>query len=333
MIVLLAASAAAPAVAQHQSHQTQDTSPQATQPRSDPHAGHDMSATIEDQDSADPHSAHNSPQEQRESADPHAGQDMGAMQQPAVPEAEAPPPAAFSGPAHAADLLFDPQEMTEAREQLRVEQGAAKTFLFLADRFEGRTGDGAENYLWDAQGWYGGDINKVWLKSEGEGAFDDDLESAELQILYSRALTPFFDLQAGIRHDFSPDPERSHLVLGLQGLVPYAFELDAAAFLSDEGDLTGRLEGEFDVQITQRVILQPRLELNVAAQDIPELETGSGFSSAEAGFRLRYEIRREFAPYFGAAWERKLGETGDLANVAGEDRGGWQLVLGIRSWF
>ena len=111
------------------------------------------------------------------------------------------------------------------------------------------------------------------------------------------------------------------------------FELDAAAFLSDEGNLTGRLEGEFHLQVTQRMLLQPRLELNVAAQEIPELQLGSGFSSVAAGLRLRYEIRREIAPYLGVSWERKLGETADLARIDGEDEAGWQLVLGVRSWF
>jgi copper resistance protein B len=372
ILLLLAASAMPPVLAQDQSDQTEATSPQATESTADPHAGHDISGTSQElQNSAESQSHHHmgtvppdelepaeqhgrhdmgtahqeqqtpadhdmgaAPHDQRRPADPHAGHDIGAMQKPAATEAEAPPPpAAFSGPVHAADALFDPQEMAEAREQLRVEQGGVQTFFLLADRFEGRTGNGADTFLWDGQGWYGGDINKLWFKSEGEGAFEDDLESAELQVLYSRAVTPFFDLQAGIRHDFRPDPERSHLVVGVQGLVPYAFELDAAAFLSDEGDLTGRLEGEFDLQITQRLILQPRLELNVAAQDIPELGIGSGFSSAEAGLRLRYEIRREFAPYLGVAWERKLGDTGDFAGATGEDRGGWQLALGIRAWF
>lgn len=253
------------------------------------------------------------------------------MRQPGA-AATSPPPAAFSGPAHAADLFFDPQVMAAAREQLRSGQGGSPTFMILADRLETRSG-GDEDYLWDVQGRYGGDINRLWFKSEGEGRMGDRPESAEMQVLYSRAITPFFDAQAGIRYDFSPDPARAHLVLGLQGLAPYAFEIDAVAFLSDEGDVTGRLEGEYDIQITQRTLLQPRLELNVSAQDIPELRTGSGLSSVEAGLRLRYEIRREIAPYLGVGWKRKLGNTGDFASAAGEDRGGWQFVLGIRSWF
>ncbi|MEX2122956.1 MAG: copper resistance protein B [Woeseia sp.] len=244
-----------------------------------------------------------------------------------------PPSAAVSGPVHAADTIFDPQEMAKAREQLRAEEGGMTTYLILADRFETRLSDGEENYLWDLQGWYGGDIDKLWLKSEGQGGLGDNLENFEVQALYSRAIAPFFDIQAGIRHDVRPDPDRSHLVLGLQGLLPYVFEIDAAAFLSDEGDLTGRLEGEYDLQINQRLILQPRVEVNVAAQEVPELRIGSGVGSIEAGIRLRYEIRREIAPYIGIGWERKLGDTADFARAAGEDHGGWEAVAGVKSWF
>ncbi|MGH8193218.1 MAG: copper resistance protein B [Woeseiaceae bacterium] len=269
----------------------------------------------------------------------HEGHDveedeMSAMQHPAGPQPEAsPPPAAWSGPDYAADTLFDPRQMAGAREQMRLEHGGLKTSLFLADRFETRTGGGEENYLWDVQGRYGGDINKLWLKSEGQGVLGDTPESAEFQALYSRAITPFFDIQAGIRHDIRPDPERSHLVLGLQGLLPYVYEIDTAVFLSDKGDLTGRLEGEFDLQVSQRLILQPRVELTIAAQEIPELRIGSGFGSIEAGLRLRYEIRRELAPYVGVGWQQKLGDTGDFARAAGEDRGGWHAVAGVRAWF
>jgi len=321
LIILWALSATVPVLAQHEGHGVKKAPPEAAQPTTGPQLGHDMDVDRErrgEQDSLDPHAAH----------------DLGAMQDQEGAQSEAPPPpAAFSGPAHAADTLFNPEEMAEAREELRAEQGDARTYLVLADRFETRTRSGDENYLWDVQGWYGGDIHRLWLKTEGDGGLGDSPDGAELQVLYSRAILPFFNIQSGIRHDLSPDPERSHLVVGLQGLVPYLFELDAATFLSDEGDLTGRLEGEFDLQITQRLILQPRVELNIAAQDVPELRIGSGVSSAEAGFRLRYTIRREFAPYLGVAWERKFGETGDFARAAGEDAGGWEAVLGARAWF
>lgn len=234
---------------------------------------------------------------------------------------------------HAADALFDPRQMAAAREQLRAEHGGLKSSMLLADRFETRFGDGEEQYLWDVQGWYGSDINRLWIKSEGEGEFGENPESAEAQVLFSRAVTPFFDVQTGLRYDIRPEPDRSHLVLGIQGMLPYVFEIDAAAFLSEEGDLTGRLEGEYDLQIDQRLILQPRIEVNFAAQDIPELDIASGIGSIEGGVRLRYEIRREFAPYVGIGWERKRGDTADLARAAGEDRGGWEAVAGVRVWF
>ena len=148
-------------------------------------------------------------------------------------------------------------------------------------------------------GWYGGDINKPSLKSEGD--FGRGPDGAELQTLYSRAITPFFHIQAGVRQDVRSGPEPTHLVLGLQGLMPYTFKLDAAAFLSNEGDLTGRVEAELDLQIGQRLLLQPRIELNLAAQEIPGLGVGSGLGSVETEIRLRYEIRREFAPILASA--------------------------------
>ena len=312
-IILLWLWLAAPVLAQHEEHGTEA----AAQPATDPHAGHDTGAE---------------PQREQQDTGGHGVHHAGSGESAVEPHAEAPPPpAAFSGPDHAADLLFDPREMARARRQLRREHGAANHHLLLADRFEARFGDGREQYLWDVQGWYGGDINKLWLKSEGD--FGEGPDGAELQTLYSRAIAPFFDIQAGIRQDVGSGPDRTHLVLGLQGLMPYAFELDTAAFLSNEGDLTGRLEAELDLQVSQRLLLQPRIELNLAAQEIPELGVGSGLGSVETEIRLRYEIRREFAPYLGIGWQRKLGATSDFARAAGEDSGAWKLVAGVRSWF
>lgn len=311
--MLLSIFLSAPVLAQHEGHGTEAAAPLVT----DPHAGHDMGPEPrEEHHDAEAHETHHqdSPRDETEAAGKAA-----------------PPPAAFSGPAHAADALFDPREMAEAREQLRLEQGGATHYLVLADRLEGRFGDGHESYLWDVQGWYGGDINRLWLKSEGD--FGDGPDGAELQALYSRAIAPFYDIKAGVRQDFTSEQDRAHLVLGLQGLMPYAFELDAAAFLSHEGELTARVEAEFDLQVSQRVLLQPRLEATFAAEEMPELGIASGLGSVETGIRLRYEIRREFAPYVGIGWHRKLGGTADLARAAGEDRSDWQLVAGVRSWF
>jgi copper resistance protein B len=223
--------------------------------------------------------------------------------------------------------------MTKAREQLRAEQGEMRTYWVMLDQLEARIHDGRDGYLWDAQGWYGGDINKLWIKSEGEGSFGEKLEEAEVQALWSHAITPWFDVQAGIRYDFRPEPERGHLVLGLQGLSPYFLELDGAGFVSDEGDVSARLEAEYDLLITQRLILQPRAEINFAVQDVRELGIGSGVNDIELGLRLRYEFAREFAPYIGVQWERKLGETADFARDEDESVDNLFFVAGVRIWF
>lgn len=244
-----------------------------------------------------------------------------------------PPPAAFSGPKHAADLVYDPQVMAEAREELRAGLGRFRLYKVMIDQLEARIHDGRDGYLWDAQGWYGGDINKLWIKTEGEGRFGEKTAEAEVQALWSHAITPWFDAQAGLRYDFQPDPERGHLVLGLQGLVPYLFEIDTAAFVSDDGDVSARLEAEYDLFITQRLITQPRAEINLAAQEVRDLSIGSGINDVELGLRLRYQFAREFAPYVGVQWERKLGETADFARDKGEHIGGLFFITGVRIWF
>jgi len=243
-----------------------------------------------------------------------------------------PPPAAFEGPRHAADAIFGERVMAEARAQNHATHGAMKTGMLMIERLEARVANGHDAYLWDLQGWYGGDIDRLVVKSEGEGAFGGVLDDAEVQALWSRAIGPYFDLQGGVRLDVEPEL-RSHLVLGLQGLAPYMWHVDGALFLSDRGDLTARIEGEHDWKLTQRLILQPRAELELAAQDIPERGIGAGPTKLEAGLRLRYEIAREFAPYVGVGYEAKLGETADLARAAGEDPDGLAVVIGLRAWF
>ncbi len=206
--------------------------------------------------------------------------------------------------------------------------------LVLVDRLEYQTNEGDNLLLWDAQGWAGGDYNKLWIKSEGEYVLGDDrLEEAQVQGLYSRAISRYWDLQAGLRHDFEPGPSRTFGVIGLQGLAPYWFEVDAAAFISEDGDVETRIETEYDFLITQRLIVQPRAELNFAFQNIEELGIGSGLSTAELGLRMRYEIRREIAPYIGVSWNRAIGNTADFARDEGEDVSSVSFVAGIRLWF
>ncbi|MDN3646326.1 copper resistance protein B [Pontixanthobacter aestiaquae] len=266
----------------------------------------------------------------------HGAQPAGAVDktaQGAAPET-AVPARALAGPRHAADSIWGTDAMAPSRRQLARENGDMKTGMVLIERLEARfAADGGENgYVWDAQGWYGGDINRLVIKTEGEGEFGGEVEGAEIQALYSRAIGPFFDLQAGVRFDPAPDT-RTHLVVGVQGLAPYMFHVDGALFLSDRGDLTARIEGEYDQKITRQIILQPRIEIEFAAQDIPERATGAGITKIEPGLRLRYELQPEFAPYVGIEYEAKIGETADLARLAGEDPDGVKFVIGVRAWF
>nr|MDA3935214.1 copper resistance protein B [Gammaproteobacteria bacterium] len=147
-----------------------------------------------------------------------------------------------------------------------------------------------------------------------------------------RAISPFWGVQVGLRYDIEPH-DTAHAVLGVQGLAPYWLETDMAMFISDEGDVSFRGEFEYDLLLTQRLVLQPRLEINASANDVPERGLGSGINNTEAGLRLRYEIRREFAPYIGVRWTRKYGETRAIARALGEPKSDTALVLGIRAWF
>jgi len=286
---------------------------------------------------ADPHAGHHGGGHPAAPADPHAGHSMPARG--ALPPLAPPPPEALTGPEHAADTVWDPAAMARARKAGLIDMhGRFRGAMVMADRLEARVRDGHDGYVWDAQGWWGGDYDKLWLKTEGHGAFGDALERAEFQALWSHAVAPFFDLQTGVRYDIRPHsgrtgPDRAHAVLGVQGLAPYWFEVDAALFLSEKGDLTARLEAEHDMRLTNRLILQPRAEVDLAAQDVPELGIGAGLSALEAGVRLRYEVVPEFAPYVGVEYQRLFGDTRDLARARDEDTGGWALVLGVRAWF
>lgn len=262
----------------------------------------------------------------------HEGHQM-PMEMPAPASVPAPAQGAVADD-NAADRFYDPALMARKRQTELVDMhGGFTGSMILLDQFEYRARDGRDGYKWNAQGWYGGDINRLWIKTEGEGDFGRKPEQAEVQALYSRAIDPWFNLQLGIRHDFQSGPERTHLVVGVEGLARYWFEVDGALFLSDKGEVTARLEAEYDQRLTNRLFLQPAVEFNLSAQDAPALGLGSGLSSVEAGFRLRYEVVPEFAPYVGVEYERRLGDTARFARRRGEDAGGWNLVAGVRLWF
>jgi len=202
----------------------------------------------------------------------------------------------------------------------------------MIGQFEKRYTDGADPIVLEAQGWLGKDLHKLWIKTDIERV-EGENEELEIQALYSRAISPYWDFQAGLRHDTRPKPTRDWLTLGFQGVAPYWFEIDTALFIGKNGRLAARIEAEYEVMITQRLVLTPEIEINAHSKDDVETGIASGLSDLELGLRLRYEITREFAPYVGINWTNKLGATSDLASADGEDTSDTQFVIGVRAWY
>nr|WP_315475006.1 copper resistance protein B [uncultured Sandarakinorhabdus sp.] len=315
----------------------------AASPAVDPHAGHKMPAA------PDPHAGHTMTPVLPPAADPHAGHDMGAMK-PGAPAAAADPHAGHNmaadagevignapAPApptdHAADAVWGAAAVAPSRAALRREHGGFTGSMILFNLAEYQARAAGDGYRWEGEGWFGGDIDRFVVKTEGEADVRGPLEAFEVQALYSRAIDPWWNLQAGVRYDISPDPQRVYATLGFEGLAPYWFKAAGAVFLSNKGELRGRVEGFYDQRITQRLILQPRAEIEATAQTIREIGIGAGLTNIELGLRLRYEIAREFAPYIGVEWAGKTGETARFARSAGERTSGVSYVAGIRFWF
>lgn len=271
-------------------------------------------------------------------ASPVAAQEMDHSMHGAGHIAEAPSGDVGAAPAppapddHAADRIYPAERMASARRAM-LDEMRFSTVAVMIDRLEYSAGKGRDGYAWEAEGWYGGDIDRFVLATEGEGSFGDKPEQAEVRALWRHALDPWFNLELGVRHDIRPQPQRSYAVIGIEGLAPYWFELEGQFFLSDKGDAHVRAEASYDQRITQSLIVQPRIEIDAAFQDVPELGIGSGVDKIELGARVRYEFAQEFAPYVGVNWERRLGQSASFARAAGEDVSGLNLVLGIRAWF
>jgi copper resistance protein B len=256
------------------------------------------------------------PAQQTAPADPHAGHDMSAMATPPAAATTTAPPVPSD---HAAERFYDPARMASARAILQAEHGGGTYSMVLIDQAELRSGDAA---AFEGEAWFGNDASKWVVKARGEHVDGEGWESAELQGLYAKPIGPYFDLQTGLRVDLEPKG-RTYAALGVEGVAPYWIETKATAFLSDRGDLSARVEASHDLRLTGRLILQSKVETNVA-------EAGS---DAEFGLRLRYEIRREFAPYVGVLRHRVFGDEADLARAAGERTGETGVVFGIRAWF
>lgn len=205
-------------------------------------------------------------------------------------------------------------------------------YFVLFDQLEWQTGGGSHAFSWDTKGWVGQDRNRLWFRAEGDRA-DGRTEQAQVNLLYGRAIARWWDVTAGVRLDTLPDTPRTALALGVQGLAPYWFEVEASAYIEPSGRTHVRFETEYDLLITNRLVLQPLVEFEVYGRADRERLIGTGLSTGELGLRLRYEFRREFAPYVGVVWTRKFFGTADQARAAGEDVAGTRLAVGLRTWF
>jgi copper resistance protein B len=202
--------------------------------------------------------------------------------------------------------------------------------MLLLDELE--TVDVDDGVQFDAQAWIGRDAGKLWIKADGEHA-DGNLDDLRMEALWDRPWMAFWDTQLGVRQDFGEGPDRTWIALGVQGLAPYWFDIEAAVYAGEGGRTAARFEVEYDLKITQRLIVKPDLEINVYGKDDPGRGIGSGVSNVEFGVRLRYEIRRQVAPYVGVDWNRRVGDTADLARATDDAVRESVVVAGIRLWF
>ena len=202
----------------------------------------------------------------------------------------------------------------------------------LIDQAEWRDTKEGTAAVWDGQAWYGNDYNKLWFKSEGERS-DGRTEDARVEAFWDRIVARWWSVQAGARQDFGEGPGRTWAAVGVEGLAPYWFDVEATLYLGEQGRTAARLKAEYELLFTQRLILQPEIEANLYGKADPARQLGSGLSDLEVGLRLRYEIRREFAPYIGVSWRRLFGETSDFSRASGGGQSDVQAVAGLRIWF
>jgi copper resistance protein B len=296
--------AAAASTEDHAQHDASKDSSHALRPVAapeiDPHAGHSHTEV----DANAPHAAHAVPMHEAES------NTVAPNEQPKEPL-----PAITDADRAAAFPQVGTHEM----------HGDRAVAMLVVDRLEAWSHDGEPGQHWDVHGWLGGDLQRVWLRSEGERE-DGVTTGANVELLYGRSVTPWWDVVAGVRHDFAPGTSQDWVAFGLQGMSPYKFEVQATAYLGQNGRSAARLEAEYDVLLTNRLILQPVIELEFHDRRDLRRDTGAGLSTLEAGLRLRYEFTRRFAPYIGVVHER-------TKNADGEEENENRLVGGLRLWF
>lgn len=290
------------------------------------------------------HSGHGAPLPQQQGAPDYPGMQMdhgsmshGSMDHGNMDHAMPHPPATGIPPGQAARPpvpTLRPEDRAVAFPALPAHamHRAGTHALFLADRLEWQDADDGSALAWDLSGWVGGDIDRLAFRSEGERS-EGQTEEAELQLLWSHAIGPWWETVAGLRQDFKPGSPQSWAAFGIQGTPLYGLETEATAYLGEGGQTALRLEAEYDILLTQRLVLQPRAEVNLYGRDDDERRVGSGLGDTSLGLRLRYEISRQFAPYIGVDWARAYGHSADLRRAEDENTDEARLVAGVRFWF
>lgn len=339
--------AIAPVQAQTSDH-SQHASPSPTQPQAKP-------PQVQPSAPPDPHAAHRRPTDSESAPVDHAA--MG-HQPPAAPDDAVDHAAVGHGNSdsattgqemnHAA-MAHDSSPPTEPRTPIpsvsEADRAAAVRpvgghpahdntvqHYVLLNRLEAWDADPGTGMAWEGQGWIGTDLNRVWLRSEGERS-GGHTEAADVEVMYGRSIATWWDLVAGVRHDFQPGDSQTFAAIGVQGLAPMKFEVEATAYIGERGQTAARVEAEYELLLTNRLVLQPLLEVNLFGKDDPERGIGAGLSTAEAGLRLRYEFTRQFAPYVGVVYERAFGDTADLRRDDFERVDDTRIVVGLRTWF
>lgn len=293
----------------------------------DPHAGHAMTAPA-----AAPVESH-----AEAVADPHAGHGPAASTSANMPMDHAAMgqemPLPDNAPRTPIPVLTDADRVSafpEVRGHAAHDQRAHS--YWELDRLEAWDADPGTGVGWKGTAWIGGDVNRVWLRSEGEQV-GGDLESADLEVLGGHSVSRWWDVVAGVRHEVGEGPSQTFAAVGVQGLTPYKFDVEATAYLGSGGQTAARIEAEYDTLLTNRWVLQWHGELEAYGQDDPRRGRGAGLSTVEAGVRLRFEVTRKFAPYIGLVHERSFGDTADYRRQSGEPTRDTRFVAGVRFWF
>ncbi|MCA8023590.1 copper resistance protein B [Burkholderia metallica] len=241
-------------------------------------------------------------------------------------------PSSKSTPAPVPPLTDEDRKAVFAGGHLHDMGDKETNYLFLLDNLEWQNGTGGGVLNWNGTGWIGGDIDRLWLRSEGKRT-NKGLEDAEVQALWGHSISPWWDVVGGVRHNFKPGKSQTWAAFGIQGLALYNFETQATAFAGQSGQTSLRLEGTYDFLITNRLILQPSLELNLYGKSDAAREQGAGLANSSLGLRLRYEVDRQFAPYVGVTWDRSYGNTARFVEQEGGRRNEVSFVAGVRMWF